>query len=363
MTRPAEDPVADGTFAVDLALGGHLRIGPARLAVADTLALLRAVARTRSVQGASAALGLSYRAAWERVRALEATVGRPLVRKTRGHGTTLTETGAALHEALSGAADALVLPLARETRAVQARLAALLAAPHRLAVAASHDPLLMEVLAAWGGADIAVMGSRDAVMHLLDGRVDAAGFHCGAIAPASAGPPFSDLVADPAFRVWPLFEREQGMLVAPGNPLGLHHPADLRATRARFVNRQKGSGTRAWFDRLLAETGIRPEEIVGYGLEEFTHQAVAAVIASGAADAGLGARAAADRFGLGFVPVGWEVYGLAVGASLPGEALDRLEALVAARLGTSPGYRHPPPAPPADNAAAGVAREPGTGPA
>lgn len=336
MTIPADEgPV------VELGLGGSLRIGRARIAVAETFALLRAIARTRSVQGAAAEIGLSYRAVWERVRALEADVGRPLVRKTRGHGTTLTETGAALHEALAGAAEGLALPLARETRAMQAHLAALLEHPRRLALAASHDPLLMEVLAQWGGAEVAVMGSRDAVMRLMDGRADAAGFHCGAVGPAAAGPPFSDLVADPAFRVRPLFEREQGWLVAAGNPLGLETTADLRATKARFVNRQKGSGTRAWFDRLLAETGIPPEAIVGYGLEEFTHQAVAAVIASGAADAGLGARAAAERFGLGFVSVGWEVYGLAASASLPGDGLDRVEAMLSEWIGDAPGYRLP----------------------
>jgi molybdate transport repressor ModE-like protein len=332
---------ADEAPVVELGLGGSLRIGTARVAVADTFALLRAIARTRSVQGAATEIGLSYRAAWERVRALEADIGHQLVRKTRGHGTTLTETGAALHDALSGAAEGLALPLAREARAMQARLAALLAAPRRLTVAASHDPLLMEVLAEWGGADVAVMGSRDAVVQLMDGRADAAGFHCGAIGPAAAGPPFSDLVGDPAFRVRPLFEREQGLLVAAGNPLGLGNAADLRATRARFVNRQKGSGTRAWFDRLLAETGIGPEEIVGYGLEEFTHQAVAALIASGAADAGLGARAAAERFGLGFISVGWEVYCFAASASLPGDGLDRVQAMLGERVGEVPGYRLP----------------------
>ncbi len=336
MTIPADDGPG-----VELGLGGTLRIGRARIAVADTFALLRAVARTGSVQGAATEMGLSYRAAWERVRALEAEVGQPLVRKTRGHGTTLTETGASLHDALASAAAGLALPLARENRAMQARLAALLGPPRRLTVAASHDPLLMEGLAQWGGAEIAVMGSRDAVGQLMDGRADAAGFHCGAIVPAEAGPPFSDLVADPAFRVRPLFAREQGWLVAAGNPLGLETPDDLRASKARFVNRQKGSGTRAWFDRLLVEAGIRPEEIVGYGSEEFTHQAVAAVIASGAADAGLGARAAAERFGLGFVSVGWEVYHLAASASLAGDGLDRVQALLAERIGHVPGYRWP----------------------
>ena len=89
MTTPADEaPV------VEIGLGGSLRIGTARVAVADTFALLRAIARTRSVQGAATEIGLSYRAAWERVRALEADIGHQLVRTTRGHGTTLTETGA-----------------------------------------------------------------------------------------------------------------------------------------------------------------------------------------------------------------------------------------------------------------------------
>ncbi len=112
-------------------------------------------------------------------------------------------------------------------------------------------------------------------MRLLDGRADAAGFHCGAIDPEAAGPPVSDLVADPAFRVRPLFFARAGSAGGRRQPLGLGTAADLRATKARFVNRQKGSGTRAWFDRLLAEAAILPEEIVGYRLEEFTHQAVA----------------------------------------------------------------------------------------
>ncbi|WP_407529265.1 substrate-binding domain-containing protein [Methylobacterium oryzisoli] len=327
--------------ATELGLGGTIRIGTARIAIDETLAVLRAIAVTSSVQGAAADLGLSYRAVWERVRVLEASVGQQLVRKTRGHGSTLTATGAALCEALTGASAGLAMPLAREGRALQARLADLLATPHRLTVAASHDPLLMEVFSEWGEGDLAVVGSREAVTRLVEGRADAAGFHCGTLTLEAAGPPFSDLVPDPAFRLHLLFEREQGLLVAAGNPLDLRTVDDLRATRARFVNRQIGSGTRLWFDRLLAEAGIAADAIVGYGLEEFTHQAVAAVIASGAADAGLGARAAAERFGLDFLSVGWEAYYLATNASLPTSGLGRLLDALDARVTTAPGYRAP----------------------
>jgi molybdate-binding protein len=145
------------------------------------------------------------------------------------------------------------------------------------------------------------------------------------------------LFEDSAFEVHPLFEREQGLMLAPGNPLGLSGLSDLATKRVRFVNRQKGSGTRSWFDRLLAQAGLKPAAIRGYEIEEFTHQAVAAVVASGAADAGMGVRVAAARFGLAFLPVGRETYYLATRAGEPHPALPQLlEA--ARRPAAMPGY-------------------------
>lgn len=338
MTNPSDDarPI------VDLGLGGTIRIGGERVAVAEAVSVLNAIAETGSVQGVAAELGLSYRAAWERLRALEAALGRQLVQKTRGHGSVLTETGLTLRTALSDAAASLSGPLARETRALQARLGAAFggAAP-RLAVAASHDPLLVEACAEWGEGDVSIAGSEHAVARLVGGQADAAGFHCGVLALAEAGAPFAELADDPAIVVRPLFEREQGLMLGTGNPLGIERLADLVTARARYVNRQKGAGTRLWFDRLLAAEGIPASDIQGYATEEFTHQAVAAVIAYGAADAGLGVRSAAERFGLGFLPIGWEVYHLAAHASLPQAALDRLAALVAERVGRTKGYRLP----------------------
>jgi len=109
--------------------------------------------------------------------------------------------------------------------------------------------------------------------------------------------------------------------VARGNPLRIRDVADLARTGLRFVNRQRGAGTRAWFDRLLAEQGLQPRQIRGYEQEEYTHFAVAAAVAAGAADAGFGLRAAAAQFGLGFVAVGSELYFLC-GARALGEHPD-----------------------------------------
>lgn len=106
--------------------------------------------------------------------------------------------------------------------------------------------------------------------------------------------------------------REQGFLVAPGNPLGLSSLRDLTRPGVRFVNRQRGSGTRVLLDYHVRLEGINPETITGYEREEFTHMAVAAAVQSGSADVGLGIRAAANALGLTFVPLFSERYDLAI---------------------------------------------------
>jgi putative molybdopterin biosynthesis protein len=124
-----------------------------------------------------------------------------------------------------------------------------------------------------------------------------------------------------------LAEREQGLIVARGNPLGIAALADVARTRARYVNRQPDAGTRILLDALLARAGIAPHAIAGYDRTEFSHLAVAQLVAGGNADAGLAIRAAARAFGLDFVSVAWEPYELA----LPVRALDepRIARLVA----------------------------------
>jgi putative molybdopterin biosynthesis protein len=107
-----------------------------------------------------------------------------------------------------------------------------------------------------------------------------------------------------------LVVREQGLIVAPGNPLELTTIEDLARPGVRFVNRQSGAGTRVLLDYLLEKEGIDPDSIDGYEREEFTHMAVAAAVRSGLADVGLGVHSAADALGLDFVPVEREDYDL-----------------------------------------------------
>jgi putative molybdopterin biosynthesis protein len=109
-----------------------------------------------------------------------------------------------------------------------------------------------------------------------------------------------------------LVHRDQGLIVAPGNPTGTTGIEDVARLGLRYVNRQRGAGTRMLLDFELARHGIEPAAIDGYQREEHTHLAVAAAVAAGRADCGLGVLAAARAFGLGFVPVAKEPYDLVI---------------------------------------------------
>ncbi len=109
-----------------------------------------------------------------------------------------------------------------------------------------------------------------------------------------------------------LVGREQGLMVKRGNPKGVKGLDDLRRTEVRFVNRQRGAGTRVLLDYHLNLMTIPPESIVGYSQEEYTHLGVAAAIASGRADCGLGIAAAAQALDLDFIPLFQERYDLVI---------------------------------------------------
>ena len=109
-----------------------------------------------------------------------------------------------------------------------------------------------------------------------------------------------------------LVGREQGLMVLRGNPAGVREIADLAGKGVRFVNRQRGAGTRVLLDYHLAKLGIESGQVEGYDQEEYTHLAVAAAVASGRADCGLGIAAAAQALHLDFLPLFQERYDLVI---------------------------------------------------
>lgn len=211
----------------------------------------------------------------------------------------------------------------------------------------SHDPLL-DLLAQWlaergqrlVSANVGSLGglvalrraeSHLAGTHLLD---EASGeYNVAAV---------RQWLPQEALRLVTFAHREQGLIVARGNPRSARGLQDL--PRLRFVNRQRGSGTRVLLDYELKRQGIAGDDIEGHDREVYTHLAVAAAVASGAADCGLGLRRAAQALELDFVPVGEERYDLCIPERhLALTGMQALLELLAdgrfrAALGREPGY-------------------------
>jgi putative molybdopterin biosynthesis protein len=188
---------------------------------------------------------------------------------------------------------------------------------HTIVAIGSHDLILDLAASTLRSQDPAVtlvsgnVGSMGGLIALRDGLCHLAGSHLLDPHTGAYTLPYVDrLLAGREIAVLRLVHREQGLLVAPGNPLGVHGVADLARPGLRYVNRQRGAGTRVLLDYELARDGIDSGAIAGYEREEPTHLAVAAAIASGRADCGMGVRAAARAFELDFVLITREPYDL-----------------------------------------------------
>lgn len=338
---------------MDIKLGIQWGIGQDPVEAVDPLVfvLLDAVDRGRSLRSAAQECGASYRHVWGLMRAWEHRLGSPLLRLERGRAASLSELGRGLLWAhrraearLGPALDSLAAEIAHE-------LDALLDRSSPLSLVASHDlalELLRERYKARGQRPFKIQyrGSLDAVRQLIAGRCDLAGYHIPDL-------PEAHEIADSVRRLLPqkdyrslrFVERSQGLIVPAGNPARLKTLNDLADSQKNFINRQLDSGTRLLFDQLLAQSRIEPARIRGYDSEEFTHLAVAAMVASGAADAGFGVQAAAERFGLAFVPMVREHYLLTFRTSEPtserlAELLKLLEidTELRAAINALPGY-------------------------
>ncbi len=182
-----------------------------------------------------------------------------------------------------------------------------------LIITGSHDPLIDEVseFLAQKGAPFRVCsthaGSMGAIYAVRDGLAHMGGIHLLDTETGGYNKSYIEkyIPSGSAVAVKGV-GRIQGLMVRKGNPLGIKNFADIK--KARYVNRQRGAGTRILCDYLLDKNGISPDEISGYTNEEFTHTAVAALIAAGNADAGLGIYSAAKMYDLDFIPVCDECY-------------------------------------------------------
>lgn len=314
--------------------------------------LLEAVERGCSLRSAAARCSASYRHAWGLMREWEDRLGAPLLELERGRGASLSSVGRCLLWAQRRTEARLAPMLDSLSAEVEHELDELLARSTPLKMVASHDLALDHLRDRFNAREggllhIQYRGSLDAVRQLVAGHCDIAGYHVPerVVNQVQIENGFNRLMPSEDYQSVCFVSRRQGLMLGKDLAREITHVKDLAASGLRFLNRQRGSGTRLLFDELLADAGVASTDILGYEVEEFTHLAVAAMVASGAADVGFGVQAAADRFGLEFVPMATEHYLLAYRSSE--RNLDWINALVSllrydqdlrSAIGVLPGY-------------------------
>jgi len=177
----------------------------------------------------------------------------------------------------------------------------------------SHD-LAVELLASQlsNHLDILILpiGSLDGLVTLRQNLCNISGAHLLDPGGEYNLPYIRHFFPDRAMQVVTLAQREQGLMIAPGNPKGFRSLADLARADVIFINRNPGSGTRLWLDRQIQTEGIPVENINGYTSTVSTHTDCARLVQTVKVDVALGLRAAAHQFGLDFVPLFHERYDL-----------------------------------------------------
>jgi putative molybdopterin biosynthesis protein len=207
-----------------------------------------------------------------------------------------------------------------DTERVSAELLRPLASIRRtIVIVGSHDNTL-DVLAdqlKFGHSELTLssshVGSMGGLMAIKRGVCHLAGTHLLDTEDGSYNLSYlKKYLPDTAVKLIHLVQRDQGLIVKPGNPKEIRGIEDIGRKDVSFINRQVGSGTRILLDYKLNQLGINADAIIGYQNEEFTHMAVAVSVLSGSEDAGLGIYAAAKALDLDFIPVVTEQYDLVV---------------------------------------------------
>lgn len=316
------------------------------------MTLLQSIEQHGSISASARALGLSYRHVWGALKQWEQELGNALIVWEKGQAARLTEFGLKLMWA-ERQTQARLAPQIQALRADLERTFAAAFDPHVhvLTLYASHDDAvarLQEKTATHGlHLDVRFCGSVDAIRALNEGRCSVAGFHTLETPSKNSLPArtYKPLLQLGKHKLIGFAQRQIGLMVAPGNPLKLQSLRDVANTGARFVNRELGTGTRLLLDQLLAEEALSAATLQGYTDAEPSHAAVAARIASGRADAGLGIQSAAQGQALHFVPLRSENYWLVcLNTALDSPAVASLRAHLQspawlATLGNIAGYQ------------------------
>jgi len=274
--------------------------------------LLNAIHQHGKLTIAAKKLKISYRHSWNLINQWTDFFGSNLIELQKGKGATLTVLGQKLlwaEQRVFARFEPQLISIASELNLeIQKQLA-------------NPDPIL-RINASYGYAvallpdfanqfklDLQYKTAEDALASLSKGQCDIAGFHLPTnIVSQQLIDEYSQYYKPNTYKVIRFVTRQQGLIIKKDNSKTIKNINDIVAHKLKFINRQKMSGTRILIDEILSREGIDSKNINGYDDIEFTHSAVAAYVASGMADVGIGIETAARQFGLDFISLTTEHY-------------------------------------------------------
>jgi molybdate transport repressor ModE-like protein len=321
-----------------LVFGNKNAKDPAVVDLVWLCSLLKDIEHGKTLMSACKKMGLSYRNVWQKLNEVEQALGFKLMDRVRGHGSQLSEYAKYLIQ-FTDDFDQKTMRLGQTSLShLEEGFAEFrVKAKKQWRLASSSDPIIQKAVMDVGGFELSTAGSGEALERLLNYEVDIAGFH---ISDAPSSQIISQRLKKEGMKIFPVMKRVQGLMVAKGNPHNITSPKDLLRTKIRFINRQKGSGTRLLLDKVLSKEGIDPRAIKGYENEEFTHSAIAMSILAKKADVGMGVKSVAMENGLDFILLKDEIFFLAMGEELStNKDLARLIRKIRALSGETPGYK------------------------
>jgi molybdate transport repressor ModE-like protein len=300
--------------------------------------LLKDIEHGKTLMSACKKMGLSYRNVWQKLNDVENALGFKLMDRVRGHGSQLSEYAKYLIQ-FTDDFDQKTLRLGQTSLShLEEGFAEFrVKAKKQWRLASSSDPIIQKSVIDIGGFELITAGSGEALERLLNYEVDIAGFH---VSDPHSSQIISRRLQKEGMQIFPVMKRVQGLMVAKGNPRNITSIKDLLRPRMRFMNRQKGSGTRLLLDTILAKEAIDPNSIHGYHNEEFTHSAIAMSILAKRADVGMGVKSVAMENGLDFIQVKDELFFLAMGEELSrNKDLAKLIRKIRSLSSETPGYK------------------------
>ena len=275
-------------------------------------ALLNAIHESGKLTKAATELGMSYRHVWNILKKWTDFFGSELVELKKGKGANLTPLGEKLlwaEQLVNARFEPQLISLASELNLeIQKNLSF---KEPLLKIAASHGyavALLPEFTNKFQ-LNLQYKTAEESLQALSKGECDIAAFHFPTDVVNQKLVDMHNKYFKPnTYKVIRFVSRQQGLMIKKYNPKGIEKVEDLIRSDIKFINREDNSGTRLLIEELLKRASLDIKQVAGFDDIEFTHSAVAAYVASGMADTGIGVETAARQFGLDFIPLTTENY-------------------------------------------------------